>query len=243
MLPRAWAPVPVEDLVLVGPRGDGGYVACAAAIAPVTLLISMGLSDDWRFEEDILRRTNARVECFDHSVTPAFWFSYTMRALRHRRFGQIFRFLSYSRFFSSDKAHHRRLMIGSDGPGAVSLDTIIAPLPESETLFLKMDIEGGEYAILDQIIAARHRFTGMVMELHEVDQRRAEIAAFLEGLSDFTIVAMHPNNYFGADANGDPYLLEVSLMRNDFVKPNPSARAPVLPPTIADKPDVTLIFG
>lgn len=243
MLPISWKPVPADGLVLIGPLGDGGYVASEAAMKPVRTLISMGLYDDWRFEEDFRRRTGAKVVCFDHSVTTKFWLLYTVKALLRRRFHQLSRFVRYRRFFGSPEVRHERLMVGQDAPGVVSLDTILKSIPADEPLFLKMDIEGGEYSILDQLVAARSRFTGMVMELHEIDKRRAEVERFFDAMPEFTIVAMHPNNYFPPDKNGDPLLLEVSLMRSEFVHRNPKARVPALPRTIPANPDIPLNFG
>lgn len=243
MLPINWKPLRSEGLILVGPQGDGGYVVTESAIGPVGTLISMGLNDDWRFEADFRRRGGARVICYDHSVTPRFWLRYTLSALKHRRLHQVTRFVDYVRFFGKKEARHERLMVGRDAPGVVSLDTILKTIPVDQQLFLKMDIEGGEYSILDQIVAARLRFTGMTIEFHDLGTRRDEVDGFLQAMTGFSVVALHPNNYYPPDANGDCLLLEVSLTRNDFVRLNPQAIAPTMPPTIPGQPEIALCFG
>lgn len=242
MLPMSWKPVPVQDLVRVGPASDGGYVAAGATLAPVTLLLSMGLNDDWRFEEEFHARTGASILCFDGSVDTRFWVRHAIRQVRARAFGKALDFFRYRRFFSRPGISHRRQMIGFDGPGTVSLSTILAEVSDAH-IFLKMDIEGGEYRILDQIVEHRARFTGIVMELHDVDLHRDRIARFFEAMREFVIVALYPNNVGGVDRQGDPVLIEISMARADYVVTAAGAEAPVPLPNNPAIPNIALRYA
>ena len=48
-----------------------------------------------------------------------------------------------------------------------------------EKIFLKIDIEGSEYRILDQIIAQQNLLTGMVIEFHDCDLHYRRIEKFI----------------------------------------------------------------
>ncbi len=216
MLPLSWKPVPAGNLVRLGGNHDGGYVVSSRAVAASQLLLSMGLNDDWRFERAFRAMGGARIICFDHSVTLRFWGLYTLKQIVRLRLRRAFRYLAYRSFFASGEVQHRRLKIGYDGSGGISLATLLRE-DGGNCIFLKVDIEGSEYRILDDIVANGHRFTGIVMELHDVDLHRARIESFLDSLKGFSIVDLHANNYGGRDAAGDPLVLEISLTRDELV--------------------------
>jgi hypothetical protein len=218
MLPKSWEPVPAGGMVLVGPKEDGGYVVVEKALKPVTLLVSMGLNDDWRFEEEFHRRTGASVICFDGSVDHRFWILHFIKSTLQLRLKRMFHYFSYRRFFSRPNIRHERKMIGHDGPGSISLASILAEVPDKH-IFLKIDIEGSEYRILDDIVRHSDRVTGIVIEFHNVDLHRERIDRFVAGLPEFAVTALHPNNWGGVDSNGDPVVLEMSLMRREYVTP------------------------
>ena len=242
-LPRSWKPVRTRGLTLIGPRGDGGYVTTEAALADVDVLISFGLGDDWGFEEDFRTRTGARVDVYDHTVGWHWWPYYTLRSLYRRHFRLLTKPLSYARFIARRGVTHHRRAVGSGEGGTVSLAQIVADLPDDASLFLKMDIEGAEYSVLDDIVTHRHRFTGMAMEFHEVGRHRARIEAFVAALEGFAVVAAYPNNAYPADAAGDPRLLEMSFVRKDFLDPDAAAEPIAMPQTIAGNPPITLTFA
>jgi hypothetical protein len=245
MLPASWKPVPASGLIRLGAQEDGGYVLSARAVAASGLLLSMGLNDDWRFEQAFREMTGARIICFDHSVTGRFWARYTLSGLVQLRLGQAVRYLAYRRFFARQGIEHRRLKIGYDAPGGVSLATLLREAKE-DSIFLKIDIEGSEYRILGDIVANARRFTAIVMEFHDVDLHRGRIASFLESLRGFTIVALHANNIGGADPAGDPIVMEISLIRDDLVDPADGPGrdpGPALLPNDPSLPDIELNFA
>lgn len=216
MLPNSWAPIPVKNLVRIGSSYDGGYVVPANCVARSKLLIGMGLNDDWSFEEDFRARSGAAVLCFDHSVDGGFWRWYFLAHLIKLKPMRARKYFEYRAFFGTPEVEHRKLMIGYDGAGSVSLETILRERGDAD-IFLKIDIEGAEYRILDQIVAHAHRFTGIVMELHDVDLHRERIGRFLHALPGFILVSLHANNYAPTDPQGDPTVIEISLGRDDLL--------------------------
>jgi len=62
-------------------------------------------------------------------------------------------------------------------------------------IFLKMDIEGAEYAVMDQIIDNHQRISGLAIEFHHLDKKAAEFNLAINKLNNhFRIVHIHGNN-------------------------------------------------
>lgn len=243
MLPASWKPVPAGGLIRLGSPFDGGYVLSRAAIAASDMLLSMGLNDDWQFEKAFAEVGGARIICFDHSVDRNFWLTY---AFKHAvRFGifRAFRYFSYRSFFGKPGKEHRQLKIGYDGPGGISLATVLREV-SGDAIFLKADIEGSEYRILDDIVANATRFIGIVMEFHDVDLHRPRLERFIAALPQFRIVYLHANNYGGVDPAGDPLVLEVTLIREDLIEPagRTGEPRPEILPNDPNQPDIELTF-
>jgi hypothetical protein len=244
MLPSSWKPTEHPGpLVRLGAANDGGYPVSPRSVERTEVLLSMGLNDDWRFEEDFRRRRpNVRILCFDHSVTGRFWAKYTLFALMKMNLGRARKVLGYRRFFRQAGVEHRRLMIGYDGPGSVSLKTILAET-DSDAIFLKCDIEGGEYRILDDVVANQHRFTAIAIEFHDLDLQRPRIDRFIRGLDRFAIVRVHANNFGGVDPSGDPLVIEMTLTRSDLIdRADPAAPAVAETPNNPAAPNIELAF-
>lgn len=242
MLPKAWKPVLARGLKLVGPPGDGSYVVAEKSLEGVTLLLSMGLSDDWSFEEEFVRQTGARVVCFDGSVNSRFWLRRAISWTIRLKFSRLLVYPRYRSFFSSPDRQHRQLMIGYDRKGYVSLDTIFKEFDDRK-IFLKADIEGGEYRILDQIVKHKDRFTGIAMEFHDVDLHRERIDRFLADMNGFSVIALHPNNFGGVDRGGDPLVFELAMARNELLDTDSSAEPIEQRANKLDGPEIEIVYA
>ena len=243
MLPSSWRPIEHRGrLIRMGAPHDGGYPVSITSVEQADVLLSMGLNDDWRFEEDFRqRRPGARVICFDHTVTGRFWAKYTLIAVLKGSLGRAQKAFQYRRFFSSSGNEHRRLQIGYDGPESTSLASILKDL-EGKSIFLKCDIEGGEYRILDEIVTNQARFTGIAIELHDVDLQRDRIDTFIRELDRFAIVRLHANNFGGVDPAGDPLVIEVTFTRIDLIDSNARDPGIVELPNNPSAPDIAIVF-
>lgn len=242
MLPKSWKSRPAGGLVRLGSDDDGGYVVAPRAVRDSTVLLSMGLNDDWRFERDFRAASGARVICLDHTVDGKFWIQYVVKQLGLLRLSRALRAIDYRRFFASQAVQHRRIKVGYDQPGETSLATLLAEL-DGERIFLKVDIEGSEYRIFNDLARHADRFTGIVLELHDVDLNRGRIDDLLARLDAFEVVFLHANNFGGVDAAGDPIVLEIALMRRDYIDPPRAGETP--PPTPANdasRADIALRF-
>ena len=63
------------ELIRLGRKNDGGYLVPKKSLAKTKIVFGFGLSDDWSFEEDFKRLSEAKIICFDRSVNLRFWFT------------------------------------------------------------------------------------------------------------------------------------------------------------------------
>ena len=216
MLPREFKPTVKTELVRVGSDRDGGYVVAAECLKDSSIIYGFGLSTDWTFEEDFKKRTGAQVVCFDHTVNRRLWRHLFLKDLRRlvllsprHIFSTAKLFLDYRRFFNGKNATHHQRMIGPQKMGGVDLHQLINGNTQ-RNLFFKIDIEGWEYRILDQLVAYQNTMTGLVIEFHDVDLHREKIIQFIKTF-DLPLVHVHGNNCAGTDVHGDPLVLEMTF--------------------------------
>ena len=56
-------------------------------------------------------------------------------------------------------------------------------LTDKSDIFLKIDIEGSEYRILDSILENQNRISGIAIEFHDCDLHLDKIKRFIDKLS------------------------------------------------------------
>lgn len=256
-LPRDWRPRALRDQIRVGARYDGGYVLPQRALAATRVLLSLGINDEWTFEREFCRRNPAvRLVAFDGSVTSKFWINHIADHIysilfrcNFRRIPRLIDGLRFKWFFSRAGREFRPKWIGYTASGRKTLAAVLAELP-FEALFLKIDIEGWEYRILDQIAASRSRLTGMVIEFHDVDLMRDRISAFFERMRPhFLVTHLHGNNFGGVNESHDPLVIEVTLLNRELCDAEELAGEPAAPcghldaPNDRSKPDLSLEYA
>ncbi len=220
----------------LGAAHDGGYVIPPQCIQAADCIIAMGISNDWSFEEqcrEINRRL--RVEGYDHTISAYIFrrkvLSAWLRAVRgkagwddmHKKAHTA---RAYRAFFSGEFAVHHKEMVGDPQKhrGAASVDTMFARVPKGQ-VFLKIDIEGSEYEIIDNLLAYADRVTGLAMEFHETDTRRQTFVNAVKKLQQhFDLVHLHANNYGPLAADGLPVSLEISFIKKQQPTETPRLR-------------------
>jgi hypothetical protein len=84
---------------------------------------------------------------------------------------------------------------------------------ETNNIFLKIDIEGYEYRILDDLLINQKKIIGLVIEFHDCDLHLEKITKFLS-LFNLTLVHIHGNNFAETDLNADIVVLELTFSKN-----------------------------
>lgn len=123
------------------------------------------------------------------------------------------------------------------GPGCLLSDILE---PGDTNVFLKCDIEGGEYNLLIDIIKNCHRLSGITMEFHDLSNFAMfnQLTAFISKISQ-KLVHAHPNNWRYAKVAEDlfsPDVIEISFTSSPNIEFNPRLSLPH-PLDMSNNPD------
>jgi hypothetical protein len=227
VLPKFLKPLHIKltNLIRIGPKTDGGYVIDKRAIDKTKILITCGLNDDWEFEKSFLqKKPNTKIIAFDHTVDQDFWLKrfkkdilhfLLLKKLRMGKILDIFKFINYRVFFTKNKQHYIKKIVSIDRNNKEI--TIPKILKNYKDVFLKVDIEGDEYKILNDIKKNSKKIIFLIIEFHDLQKNLSKIKKFLKGL-DLKIIHLHANNYGGVDKHNNPKVIELSLINTKKIK-------------------------
>ena len=118
----------------------------------------------------------------------------------------------YKTFFKGNNIHFRKFIgINNNKEGFCTLSSVLKDL-EFKAIFLKIDIEGSEYRILDSIISNHHKLSGLVIEFHDCDINLSKIEWFIKNFN-LKLVHIHANNHGLFDLDKKiPLALELTLV-------------------------------
>ena len=200
------------DLIRIGRDNDGGYLVEKKSFENTECLISLGINDDWSFEEDFLKK-NIIIKCFDDELDEKFLLK---KIINHFIF-----FFSNSNNFSLLKncisnyfsflRIKKKIQFNKKKISYNDLNKILSQ--ETNNIFLKIDIEGHEYRILDDLLLNQKKIIGLVIEFHDCDLHLEKIIKFLNSFN-LTLVHIHGNNASIRDLNGDIVVLELTFSKN-----------------------------
>lgn len=174
LLPKIFEPFYCEDIIRLGKDHDGGYLVNREDVLKTTRLLSLGVGNDISFEEDFIKLNDCPIDAYD---------------------GTIDKNVS---FFSGANRNLHLENIGH-GIGTTKLSHILSE--EDRNVFLKCDIEGSEYEILNELIMHSHKFSGMVIEFHDIYESPLynAISNFMSKI-DLKLVHTHMNNHSYAES-------------------------------------------
>lgn len=187
------------ELIRLGRRCDGGYVVPKELLCEN--LLTCGISDEVTFEEDYLKMINsANIHAFDGTIKD----------------------IPVS--IKCDKVAFHKKNIGSiDNESEITLNKIIEEyFVNADKIFLKMDIEGGEYPGFETITRDNLlKFNCIVIEVHSLDQNYDSFESLMERIeSEFILIHKHDNNcgkYFNYNGNIVPNVYELTFVRKDLI--------------------------
>lgn len=226
----------VNDLVRVGRNYDGGYVISESLMKQSDVLLSFGINDDWSFEKDFYNRTGARCYGFDFSVNHDL---FRKKGLEQIRFflGDLVkrRKINWSRwtearrqfglhkdfkvFFKANQFFSYGIDARTHGQFKKLDDILEEYLGPYHDIFLKIDIEGYEFAILNDVLRNKNRFHALAIEIHGIHDEGLNFDGFIGQLQEeYYIYHVHANNYGSLEKKGGmPEVIEISCIRKDLV--------------------------
>ncbi len=218
------------DLQRIGNKNDGGYVIPVKSLKNTKTLISFGLSDDWSFEEEFQKISSSKLLCYDNSVNGRFWIVRLIKNLfsiltfneLSKNIKKLITYFKYIYFFDNkNKIHYKKFIIPNDNSifninknNRTDLNEILREI-HNENIFLKIDIEGSEYRILDQIISHQKKVNGLVIEFHDCDLHFERIKEFVDNF-DLDLVHLHVNNFCNINDLSNPSVIELTFCDKRF---------------------------
>ena len=245
-IPLSLKPKYEYDLIRIGSRNDGGYLIEKNSLFESEFLLSFGISTDWSFEKEFIGKNNVNLKCFDGSIDDLFWLEWKNKAIKKAlkfSFREIYNYLktklSFHEFFNTQ--NFACFYIGKK-KGQIGIDEIINKIPHKK-IFFKIDIEGSEYEILDQLIKHKSRVSGIAIEFHDCDKNIESISDFIKKI-DMPVVHIHANNYDPVNKIGIPKTIEITFSCN----PSIIGKQSKLPhkfdmPNKYNKPEIKLEFS
>ena len=252
------------DLIRIGNAGDGGYVIPARSLDAVEHLVSIGISDDWTFEEEAARRSPAiRIDGYDRTSGSLVFLYYGVRDLvslmqgkNPKKFShRILKWLKLSYkfrvFWCRRHSFHRKwVVLSKESPKEIDLASVFARVPQSSILALKIDIEGNEYAmsqiVLEEMTRRANQIQLVVMEFHNTITMRQEFLNFVESISKLLpIVHIHGNNFGQIGQDGFPEVVEITFAAQQYVSDEKTLKFPhhLDSPCNPTEPDIAFSFN
>jgi hypothetical protein len=191
---------PSRDFPLkrLGSARDGGYLVDERLLG--CNLLSLGISGDWNFEKDWteLARPDCIIATYDGSIGLGYFVRVFLASLLRphrpelllRNFKNVVEYVTYLRL----KTKFQKKYVGAkSGNGDIAFAEIIEEHRIDSSWFLKMDIEGAEYEILDTISELGSHFSGMAIEFHDPLRHMQLIEQFIAA-TGLSICNVHVNN-------------------------------------------------
>lgn len=218
-----------DKKIRLGTDCDGGYIIGDIG-TKYDCYISAGVSDEESFSRDFINKynmTNENSFAFDGTIN------------------------EYPSHYT-DKITFIRRNIGKNRNANIA--NLSYFIEKYKNIFLKMDIEGGEYEWLLSLNRGNlDKFAQIVIEFHGINDNSwgsyyYDKVSCLKKLSEtHYLIHVHGNNY-GGITNGVPDVVELTYIRKDYFSEKPTLNTEKLPiknldfPNNINSPDINLSF-
>ncbi|MDC0379374.1 hypothetical protein OAM79_02635 [Litorivicinus sp.] len=195
-------------LIRVGSTRDGGYLVDRRLLGRD--LLSFGIAGDWQFEKDWLAHSNneAQIVTYDGSIGSLKFIGKALASscrlhkptLAFRNWANV---IDYHKFLKSKTTFHRKFI--THNLSDQSNETFANAMQYQKLdhpLFLKIDIEGAEYQLLNAIVQSQQNIAGLAIEFHKPLSNIEAISNFVRRLS-LNVVNVHPNNCLPKQSHED----------------------------------------
>lgn len=203
MLKKEFKPKYLYDLLRVGSNNDGGYLVESNSIKITQSLISFGIGKNWKFEHHFKKIKNIPIFAYDYTI---------------QKFEELPEFKSFfnvdrNNYFFSKKIGENLVEKNNITIEMILNDFNLYFLNLKPPIFFKIDVEGSEYVILNDLVKFSKSISGLVIEFHDVHVNLSAILKFIREI-DLDLCHTHANNWGGVDSNNVPKVLELTFARN-----------------------------
>ncbi len=247
---KKYLPVKTNDLIRVGRDRDGGYVMNERSINLTKYLIGLGISTDWSFEKDFKQKNKSlEIFAFDFSISYKDFIRTGKESLKRifkpKEFRNLktkeekikfffypfFYFktaLSFNSFFKPSKKNtfFKKGLDKTAHDVFINTDEMFSmifknKLPQPDSVFMKIDIERAEYAILPDVLKYAKYINGMVIEIHDLKNYWSTYESTMSMvMKDYDVVHVHGNNFAGfVKGTQTPDCIEMTIIKKDLIRP------------------------
>lgn len=243
-LPNYLNPYKNDNLIRLGKDYDGGYLVDKKSVLSTDVLIAIGISYDWSFERDFFKFNKCKISAYDGSVGKKFFFAKIKTRIKNifkKRSLGYFRktiwwtllpirfFIFFNNFNLPKKKKHFESFVYENkpkldseyfvkkngyNPNFIEFNKIFEKISREKNIFLKIDIEGEEYSLLDSLIKLENRLISLVIEFHNLDKVNYKILE--DFISEFKLNLCHTHiNIAGSfNEDGTPKVIELTFIKD-----------------------------
>jgi hypothetical protein len=199
----------------IGKDNDGGYLVGSNSIKDAKNIISLGISDDWSSEKNFLKHNNnIKIFCYDDQISIKFLIKKILNNLFIFFFNLKLKKLLFSIINLFDFIQiSRKIKFTKKRINYDDLNNITENL---DKIFIKIDIEGSEYRIIEDLLKIQDKIVGLVIEFHDIDLHMDKIEKFINEIK-LELIHLHPNNYCKLDKFNDPTIIELSFEKKPII--------------------------
>ena len=210
-------------------------------------LLSFGVDRNWSFERQVRQRhPEIPLHAYDPSVSERMFYREKRGALvrlltlrgSYSKFQETSRILEdFKHTFSVSACHFReRAHDQILGKGDCDMGKAFSRLSGCKNLLVKMDIEGGEYRVLPDLVGLASRVAYLTVEFHETGVFRKTFEDIVRKIQKTHFIAhLHGNNGGEVAKDGLPELLEISFVKG---RPHEKSKVVDLPNDLVDSCNV-----
>lgn len=217
-LPKIFKPDFDYMLSRIGSKHDGSYLIENSSLEKSEFLISFEISTNWDFEKEFINYKNINFLAFDGSIDEKFWEKNEKIAYEKLKRLSFIRYIkfklikkSFHQFFNQNNLITK--YISNTLENSINLLDVLNICKHKNNLFFKIDIEGSEYEILNDLIEYQEKIIGLVIEFHECNKKLGKIISFIENFN-LKLVHIHANNYDNNTEFKIPNTLEISFSKD-----------------------------
>ena len=224
-------PYKVKRLIRFGRKFDGGYLVCNDAIKEIENLITLGVGDDISFEMDLEKFNSLKkVHMYDYTINHFLFIKIILKYFRRlitfrtklNNFTySITNYFNFIRFNNKKNVflYKKRVVEEIKDKIDINLNSIFKEIKSNKNL-LKLDIEGGEYSVIEQIIQNSSNIKMLIIEFHFIKSKKdLFINSVKKLLNNFDIIHIHANNYFNLQNNDTFFeVLEITFVNKKINK-------------------------
>lgn len=160
-------------------------------------------------------------------------------------------FFGYKKYFNGKIKHFRqRVWNRNDSIHDVTIAEIFSRQNDNNSIMLKMDIEGAEYRVIQDVMVFHNKIPVMAIEFHDTGPLRETFVRNINLiLEQYDLVHLHGNNYVGIAPDGLPDVLEITFLHKKYNTDDVNEYREKLPlrgldvPNNPNKPDYILEFS